>query len=185
MSGWRRLKSGQRGNGVRRVQGFAQWVMLWTIPAIAITIAARQFYLSSTDDLSTWKGGGMGMFAGSENKTRYAKIYLTFADGRRQPLLRITQTQERLKGQALNYPNERNLRTLAQSVKATKWWASTTRVPSMCSVRMGERFVTAPSDYTICIRHTGGARLSKPTGGWRSNTGRQLTTPQRENTSER
>ena len=112
--------------GVQRVD---QWVMLWAIPAIAITVAARQVYLSSTDDLSTWKGGGMGMFAGSENNTRYAKIYMTFADGRRQPLLRITETQEKLKGQVVNYPNERNLRTLAKSIKATKWWASTTRIP--------------------------------------------------------
>jgi hypothetical protein len=79
--------------------------------------------------LSTWKGGGMGMFAGSENTTRYAKIYLTFADGRRQPLLRITEQQEKLKAQALNFPNERNLGALAKSIKATTWWASTTRIP--------------------------------------------------------
>jgi hypothetical protein len=114
---------------MRVVAKIHQWIMIWIIPAIAVTIAARQLYLSSTDDLSTWKGGGMGMFAGSENNTRYAKIYLTFADGRRQPLLRITQAQEKLKKQVLNFPNERNLRALAESIKATKWWASTTRVP--------------------------------------------------------
>ena len=113
--------------GVR--QGLERWVMLCAIPAIALTVAARQLYLSTTDDLSTWKGGGMGMFAGSETNTRYAKIYLTFPDGRRQPLLRITDKQEELTTQALNYPSERNLRALAKSIKATTWWASTTRVP--------------------------------------------------------
>jgi len=114
---------------MRRAQAIYRWAMLCAIPIIAIAVAARQLYLSTTDDLSTWKGGGMGMFAGSENNTRYAKIYLSFPDGRRQPLLRITETQEKLKGQAINYPNERNLQTLAQSIKATTWWASTTRVP--------------------------------------------------------
>ena len=110
--------------GVHRVHN---WIMVGIMPAIALTVATRQLYLSTTDDLSTWKGGGMGMFAGTEDNTRYAKIYLTFADGRRQPLLRITDEQERLKKQALNYPNERNLRALASSIKATKWWASTTK----------------------------------------------------------
>ena len=61
-----------------------KWVMLCVIPAIAITVAARQLYLSTTGELSTWKGGGMGMFASSEQITRYVKIYLIFADGRRQ-----------------------------------------------------------------------------------------------------
>jgi hypothetical protein len=103
--------------------------MLCAIPAIALAVAARQLYLSTTDDLSTWKGGGMGMFASSENTTRYAKVYLIFPDGSRQPLLRLTVKQEELRGQALNFPNDRNLRALARSVKATTWWASTTRVP--------------------------------------------------------
>jgi hypothetical protein len=116
------------------VRGIHQCIMLCMIPVIAITIAARQLYLSVTDDLSTWKGGGMGMFASSEALTRYAKIYLIL-DGRvtrrsiRQPLLRITGDQEKLQIQALNYPNEKNMRVLAESVKATVWSASTTRVP--------------------------------------------------------
>ena len=114
---------------MREKQGIEIWVMLCAVPAIALLVAARQLYLSKTDDLSTWKGGGMGMFAGSEMMTRYAKIYLTFADGRRQPLLRITDPQEELKQQALNYPSERNMRALAQSIEATTWWASSTRVP--------------------------------------------------------
>jgi hypothetical protein len=113
-------------SGERRID---RWVMFWAIPVIALAVAARQLYLSTTDDLSTWKGGGMGMFAGSEVNTRYAKVYLTFPDGRRQPLLRLTDKQEELKEQALNYPSERNLRALANSVKATTWWASTTHVP--------------------------------------------------------
>jgi len=112
-----------------RMRNADKWVMFCAVPLIAITVAARQLYLSTTGDLSTWKGGGMGMFAGSETNTRYAKTYLTFADRRRQPLVRLTEQQEELKTQVLDYPSERNLRALAESIKATTWWASTTRVP--------------------------------------------------------
>ena len=114
---------------MREKQGVDRWIMLCAVPAIALLFAARQLYLSNTDDLSTWKGGGMGMFAGSETTTRYSKIYLTFADGSHQPLMRLTDPQEELNQIALNYPSERNMRALAQSIEATAWWASTTRVP--------------------------------------------------------
>ena len=104
--------------------------MLCTVPAIAVLIAARQLYLHTTEDLSTWKGGGMGMFAAADNtSTRYAKIYLLFPDGQRQPLLRLTEEQEVLRQQALFFPNESNFRALANSIKATTWWASTAQVP--------------------------------------------------------
>jgi hypothetical protein len=103
--------------------------MLGIIPLIMMAVAARQLYLSKTDDLSTWKGGGMGMFAGAETTTRYTKIYLTFADGSRQPLMRLTDPQEELNQIALNYPSERNMQALAQSIRAMTWWASTTRIP--------------------------------------------------------
>lgn len=103
--------------------------MLGIIPLIMVAVAARQLYLSKTDDLSTWKGGGMGMFAGAETTTRYTKIYLTFPDGSRQPLMRLTDPQEELNQIALNYPSERNMLALAQSIKSTTWWASTNRIP--------------------------------------------------------
>ncbi len=107
-----------------------RWTMLCAVPLIAILIAARQLYLHTTEDLSTWKGGGMGMFAAADNNlTRFAKIYLLLPDGQRQPLLRLTGPQEELKSQALFFPSERNIRSLANSIKATTWWASTDRIP--------------------------------------------------------
>ena len=124
---------------MKGTQGLSRLIMLCAVPAIALAVAARQLYLSTTDDLSTWKGGGMGMFAGSELNTRYAKIYLMFPDGHRQPLLRLTDKQEELKAQALNYPNDRNLQALAESIKATTWWASTTRVPFNVFDENGEK----------------------------------------------
>ena len=106
-----------------------RWIMLCVIPCIAILVAARQLYLNRTDDLSTWKGGGMGMFAAADNFTRYAKIYLLLPDGRRQPLQRLTTPQITLVRQGLWFPRESHFRALVNSIKATRWWASTERVP--------------------------------------------------------
>jgi hypothetical protein len=106
------------------------WVMLCLVPCIAILIAARQLYLHRTEDLSTWKGGGMGMFAAADGTlSRYAKIYLLLPEGQRQPLLRLTPEQEDLERQGLFFPTQRNFRLLADSIKATTWWASTDLVP--------------------------------------------------------
>ena len=137
--------------------------MLCAIPAIALTVATRQLYLSITNDLSTWKGGGMGMFAGSESTTRYAKIYLAFPDGRRQPLLRITAKQEELKRQALNYPSERNLRILAQAIKATTWWASTTRIPVNVFGADGQK-IQDGAEQLYDLYPAGTRTASKPAG---------------------
>jgi len=113
-----------------RVPSVDRWAMFCTIPLIAILIAARQLYLHTTEDLSTWKGGGMGMFAAADNTlSRYAKVYLLLGDGQRQPLLRLTEPQELLKTQALWFPTEKNFRALAESIKGITWWASTDRVP--------------------------------------------------------
>jgi hypothetical protein len=118
----------------------ARGVLLGVIPAIAILVAARQIYLQRTEDLSTWKGGGMGMFASADSMlTRYAKVYLLLPDGRRQPLLRITPHQEYLRQQALWFPTEDNFRLLANSIKATTWWASTDQVPLNVFDENGQR----------------------------------------------
>jgi hypothetical protein len=115
---------------MKRMPRAERWMMLCAIPLIAILIAARQLYLHTTEDLSTWKGGGMGMFAAADTTTtRFAKVYLLLPDGQRQPLLRLTDPQERLKEQALWFPTERNFHSLSDSIKATTWWASTDRVP--------------------------------------------------------
>lgn len=108
----------------------ARGILLGIIPAIAMLIAARQLYLQRTEDLSTWKGVGMGMFASADSSyTRFLKLYLILPNGQRQPLLRFTAQQELLKARALWFPSERNFRVLAESIKATTWWANTTQVP--------------------------------------------------------
>jgi hypothetical protein len=123
-------------------------MMLCVIPVIAILVAARQLYLNRTEDLSTWKGGGMGMFAAADNTlARYAKVYLLFPGGQRQPLLRLTPAQEQLMQQALWFPCERNFRTLADSIKATTWWASTDKVPLNVFDKVGNRVRDGSESY--------------------------------------
>jgi hypothetical protein len=130
-----------------RVPRIVRWAMFCTIPLIAILIAARQLYLHATEDLSTWKGGGMGMFANADNLTRYLKIYLIFGDDQRHPLLHITDAQRQLEDQALRYPNERNFRALANSIRATAWWASKEKIPLNVFDATGQKIRDGTGQY--------------------------------------
>ena len=50
-----------------------RWLLIGIIPAIMLTVFARQIYLQRSAQLSTWKGGGMGMFASADGTVnRYA-----------------------------------------------------------------------------------------------------------------
>jgi hypothetical protein len=125
---------------VRGAQGISRWFMLCAVPAIALAVAARQLYLSTTEDLSTWKGGGMGMFAGSDNTVaRYAKLYVLAPSGQRMPLLRLTPSQEQLLQKGLWFPTESTFRALAKSIKATTWRASSDQVPLSIFNENGDR----------------------------------------------
>lgn len=53
----------------------------------SLLILGRHIYLSGTHDLSTWKGGGRGMFAGVDGLQKvYTKIFLVNPDSSRNPL---------------------------------------------------------------------------------------------------
>jgi len=122
-------------------------IMLGIIPAIMIMVAARQLYLQRTEDLSDWKGGGMGMFASADSMTRFVKVYLLLPDGERQPLLRFTPQQELLLQQGGWFPTESNFRLLADSIKATTWWATTDRVPLNVFDENGQRAQDGVAQY--------------------------------------
>lgn len=95
------------------------------IPAIAIIIVARQAYLNTYHGLSTWKGGGMGMFASADSgDTRYTRIYIQTADGRREPIIRMTAAQDTMLQKAMWYPSARNFEILAQSLRRTSYVAA-------------------------------------------------------------
>jgi len=95
------------------------------IPALAIGIATRQAYLNTYHGLSTWKGGGMGMFASADSgDTRYTRIYIETPDGRREPIIRMTPAQDMMLQRALWYPKASNFEALASSLRRTSFVAA-------------------------------------------------------------
>ena len=125
---------------MRGKQQVELWIMLCVVPAIALAVAARQVYLSKTEDLSTWKGGGMGMFAGADNPYgRYAKIYAFSPTGQRLPLWRLRPSQDVLLQKCMWFPSEENFRALAESIKATDWWAGSEEISLATFNENGER----------------------------------------------
>ncbi len=87
-----------------------RWALILCVPVVSLLVATRQIYLSNWHDLSTWKGGGMGMFAGADNtSTRYTKIYVVDPVGNRHPLTRFAPSHTQFLGRALNYPTRARL----------------------------------------------------------------------------
>jgi len=92
------------------------------IPVVALLVAGRQVYLSRYHDLSTWKGGGMGMFAGADLwLNRYTKIFIVDSSGQRQPLSDFTADQADLLRRALNYPVRQNFLIAAKAIGRHDW----------------------------------------------------------------
>lgn len=102
-------------------------VLTLAVPVVAALIAARQFYLSSNYGLSTWKGGGMGMFASTDSlQTRYAQVHLEFPDGTRLYVSKFAPHQDRLLRSALYYPLRENFARFARSLETTAFAANKT-----------------------------------------------------------
>ncbi len=94
--------------------------LLWATPLIAMLVVANQFYRVQTYDLSTWQGGGFGMFSSVDTiDSRFFKVYL-HVDHETIPI--------QLKG-AFNKqvtisraePTEENLKKLAQQIYQANW----------------------------------------------------------------
>src|SRR5262245_4373607 len=90
---------------IRVTSNTKRWLLIGIVPAIMLIVFARQIYLQHTAQLSTWKGGGMGMFAAADGGvTRYAKVFIISPKQGRQPLMRLTPPQQRMLNNALWYP---------------------------------------------------------------------------------
>ncbi len=97
------------------------------VPLVAAVICARQFYLSTNYGLSTWKGGGMGMFASTDSlQTRYAHVHIEFPDGTRLFVSKFAPHQDRLLRSALYYPLDSNFERFARSLETTSFAANKT-----------------------------------------------------------
>jgi hypothetical protein len=99
------------------------------VPAFAVLIALHQSYLNTYYGLSTWKGGGMGMFAAADTAdTRFTRIYLELPDGSRQPIINPTGWQRALIDRAMFYPAKSNFQKIATSMRKTNWQGSNNQV---------------------------------------------------------
>lgn len=102
-----------------------RFIFFALVPAVACAVAIRQAYLSKFDELSTWKGGGMGMFASADSTdTRFLRFYIEKPDGRREPIIGLTERQKILEQRALWYPRLASIEPLAVSLRRTGFVAA-------------------------------------------------------------
>ncbi|NNJ73990.1 MAG: hypothetical protein HKP56_02415 [Anderseniella sp.] len=99
-------------------------LLFLAIPTLALLVAGRQLYLSTYHDLSTWKGGGMGMFASADTLARYVRVFIETPDQKRILINKLTYEQNDLLLNTMYYPSERNLNTLGASLRQTSFSAS-------------------------------------------------------------
>ncbi|HXX41060.1 MAG TPA: hypothetical protein VEI58_02210 [Chthoniobacterales bacterium] len=107
-----------------------RWLLTVCVPCAALAILGRQIYLNTHYGLSTWKGGGMGMFAAADElANRYAKVFLVHSDGSRDPLPQLTPEDQDLLSRALEYPARENFLRAARMIGSENWIPAFQRRP--------------------------------------------------------
>ncbi|MFN2420397.1 MAG: hypothetical protein ABR527_03315 [Gemmatimonadota bacterium] len=90
--------------------------------ALLCLVAVVQVYLTRTQFLTPWKGGGFGMFSTTDFTTRVIRVWITTPEGTRE----IPQAyQESPAGvrtalRAVAHPSRRNMRKAAWSAASTQ-----------------------------------------------------------------
>ena len=129
-----------------------RWAVILCVPAVAALVAARQVYLNRFYDLTTWKGGGMGMFAGADaTLNRYAKVFIAEPHGDRQPLTDLTPEQTDLVKRALNYPVRDNFLLAARAIAKLDWLSKRQRMPVARIDSKGKNLGPAADSYYLMI----------------------------------
>jgi hypothetical protein len=113
-------------------------------------MVVRAAYLSTAYDLSTWKGGGMGMFASADGAdTRFTRIYIEGPSGERHPLVRFSREQQELLRRAIWYPVRENFVPLANSIRASQWASNNMREKVSYYDRNGKFLRSGPESYVL------------------------------------
>ncbi len=111
----------------------------------AILVFGGQVYMQVTRDLSVWKGGGMGMFAGIDApRQRLLKIYLRDPLGQSILVNRFNARQRRLITAARIEPSDVNFTALSENLLASKWVLSRETVEIFRVDRSGSRLSGPP-----------------------------------------
>jgi len=143
----------------------ARVVLYCAIPALAIVIATRQAYLNTWYGLSTWKGGGMGMFASADGgSSRFTRIYVEMPDGGKQPIVQMTPAEDRLLDRALWYPTHANFRELALSLRSTSFIAVDRPSPVNRADSNGQSL--GPAGYSHYLLRADGPRAEGDVPDW-------------------
>ncbi|MEY2480232.1 MAG: hypothetical protein QOI04_1159 [Verrucomicrobiota bacterium] len=149
----------------RIARAFSLWAPILCIPTVALLVAFRQVYLSNYRDLSTWKGGGMGMFAGADGSlNRYTKIFIADSHGKRQPLTQLPSEPTKLINRALNYPVRKNFLLAAKTIATLDWVAARQRMPVALIDANRQTTGTAPESYYMMVPF--GRRPREETWKW-------------------
>jgi hypothetical protein len=142
-----------------------QFLLFAFIPLIAIAVAARQLYLSKTDTLSTWKGGGMGMFASADSaETRFLRIWMGPPGGEEHVIDGLTNIQRKINSEGLWYPSRARFEPLARSLKTSKFIAQELRLPIMKADPTGKEF--SRTGRSLRLLTATGPRPSTDPLGW-------------------
>lgn len=97
-------------------------LLICIVPLLATIIAARQFYLSKYHGLSTWKGGGMGMFASADSlRTRNARIFIVLENGDKVAIDKLSKDLQDMLENALYYPTDSNFKALGEALRSATY----------------------------------------------------------------
>src|SRR6266513_6182886 len=109
---------------------FQRWTLMLCVPFVALVVVGHQIYLSRFRDLSTWKGGGMGMFAANDGpQGRYAKVFLVKPDGTRDPLSQFSESEADFVTRALEHPGRCTFLRAARAIAQANWTPMQQRAP--------------------------------------------------------
>jgi len=136
-----------------------QRLLLCTAPVLLTVVAVTQRYLAHTTHVTSWAGGGFGMFATLPTENRRMSITLVTPDGAEMRLLprqvadrvRLQGRMPRIEHEILAMPSQRQLETLARELADAEWIAlrvplgNTTRIlPGLSQDFIGNRAETVP-----------------------------------------
>jgi len=129
-----------------------QWTLMLCVPFVALVIVGRQIYLSSHYGLSTWKGGGMGMFAAADElSNRYAKVFLLEPDGNRDPLVQLSADGFEVLNRALEYPTRKNFLRAARKIAQENWIPAYQKRPVLSVNSDGNPIGAGAKSYRIMV----------------------------------
>jgi hypothetical protein len=122
------------------------------VPFVSLIIVGRQIYLSSHYGLSTWKGGGMGMFASADElSNRYAKVFLIESSGDRNPLVQLSSDDTDLLNRALEYPTRKNFLRAARQIAQRNWIPAYQRRPVLSINSDGNPIGADAKSYRVMV----------------------------------